>query len=146
MRWFPILLMLFVFSPVIVASISASNTEDFRINIDPDAVRYDARNGTYLSYWLNSSVTELPVAGYVWSLILPLWIYLGWWIFPILFFVFMMGIYLRTQDVGLPLVAGAVASTVMGVFFPWEAKIIAGMVLALCLGGLLVHAFYGQYN
>jgi len=107
-------------------------------------IGFDFANGTYLHYWINGSVTELPVYGFIWSLILPLWNFFGWWLFAIFWFVFVMGIYLNTQEVGLPLIAGAIAGTVMAVFFPWEAKIIAGLVLALCFAGLLIRAYYEQ--
>jgi len=146
MRWLLILLTILFFVPVIASADFDDHTNSFRVDINPPNITYDIRNGTYTSYWINMSASNLPVAGFVWSLVLPLINFFGWWLFPIMFFVFMMGIYLRTQEVGLPLIAGAIASTVMGAFFPLEAKVIAGLALALCLAGLLVHAYYGQSN
>lgn len=146
MRWSFILLIILFCIPVIASAAFDDNTNSFRVDINPKNITYDISNGTYTHFWINATVLDIPVAGFVWSLLLPLFTFLGWWLFPIIFFIFMMGIYLRTQEVGLPLISGAIASTVMGVFFPWEAKIIAGLVFALCLAGLLVHVYYGQYD
>jgi hypothetical protein len=149
MTKFPLLILIIIAASLLLASPAGSacpSGDPYCIDISPSSVTVDFANSTYLSFWLNTSVTDLPVYGYAWSMILPFFNFLGWWLFPIILFVFMTGIYLKTSEAGLTLISGLIASTVMGVFFPWEAKIIAGLVFALCLAGILVEAFYGRYT
>ena len=138
-------------TPTITPTASPTSTSSCRgdpycVDISTSAVRYNPANGTFLRYWINTSSTELPVRDYIWALILPLWLFFGWWIFAILWFVFLVGVWIRSEDIGMILIVGGVTGSVLVAFFPWEAKVVGTLILAISFAVLIMDAMYGRYD
>jgi hypothetical protein len=96
-------------------------------------------NGTYLQYWLFNVTTfgDLPVYGFGYGIMAPLMNVWGYWVFVIFWLAYLFIVWLRTSDVGLPIIIGLLTAGVWGIFFPPEAIQFAYLMFGLSIAALL---------
>ena len=102
-------------------------------------IHYDMANGTYLQYWLFNVTTfgDLPVYGFGYGIMAPLMNVWGYWVFVIFWLAYLFIVWLRTSDVGLPIIIGLLTAGVWGIFFPPEAIQFAYLMFGLSIAALL---------
>lgn len=104
---------------------------------------YDIINGSYLQYWLyNMSVHgDFAIYGFIYSLIAPEMALFDYWIFVMIWLTALGIIWMRTQEVTIPLIVGLLSAGVWSYLFPEEALIMIGAMLAICMTVILVRTF-----
>jgi len=102
-------------------------------------MQYDVRNGTYTKYWLNNLTTNgsLDILGLGKGVMLPIQYKFGFWIYVIIWLLYLFAVWVRTQDLVLPLVIGILSVGVFGILFPNEALPIIFVMLAV-IGAILI--------
>lgn len=98
----------------------------------------DIGNGTFTRYWFDPDTNVLDIWGFIYSLVLPFIQIFGYWIFAIVWFLYLGGVYWRSGDVTLPLVIGMISGCVMGVIMPPEAQFVGTILFALGLVGISI--------
>jgi len=102
-------------------------------------IQYDMANGTYLQYWLFNVTTfgDIPVYGFAYGIMAPLMNVWGYWVFVIFWLAYLFIVWIRTSDIGLPIVIGLLTAGVWGLFFPPEAMQFAYLMFGLSIAALL---------
>jgi PKD repeat protein len=102
-------------------------------------IQYDMANGTYLQYWLFNVTTfgDIPVYGFAYGIMAPLMNVWGYWVFVMFWFAYLFIVWIRTSDIGLPIVIGLLTAGVWGLFFPPEAMQFAYLMFGLSIAALL---------
>jgi hypothetical protein len=98
----------------------------------------DIQNGTFTSYWFDPGSAVLNIWGFIYSLVLPFIQIFGYWVFAIIWFIYLGGVYWRAGDVTLPLVIGMISGSVMGIILPVEAQFVGIILFALGLVGVTI--------
>jgi hypothetical protein len=124
---------------LIVGTVSASTSA---------AIPYDPANGTYLKYFmanLTQGHFDLNINGLAFALMLPIINVFGYWIFLIIWLTYLATVWMRSQDLTLPLVIGLISASVWGVLIPAEAYLYVGVMFAICIAVILVKLVWSQY-
>ena len=102
-------------------------------------IHYDMANGTYLQYWLFNVTTfgDLPIYGFGYGIMAPLMNVWGYWVFVMFWFAYLFIVWIRTSDIGLPIIIGLLTAGVWGIFFPPEAMQFAYLMFGLSIAALL---------
>jgi len=102
-------------------------------------IQYDMANGTYLQYWLFNVTTfgDIPVYGFAYGIMAPLMNVWGYWVFVIFWLAYLFIVWIRTSDIGLPIIIGLLTAGVWGLFFPPEAMQFAYLMFGLSIAALL---------
>ncbi|MDD4053027.1 MAG: PKD domain-containing protein, partial [candidate division Zixibacteria bacterium] len=104
-------------------------------------IQYDMANGTYLQYWLYNVTTfgDIPIYGFAYGIMAPLMNVWGYWTFVIIWLAYLFIVWIRTSDIGLPIVIGLLTAGVWGIFFPPEA-----MQFAILMFGIAIAALFAK--
>jgi len=99
----------------------------------------DLNNGTYLKYWLQNFTTtgNFNVYGFVTSVMAPLMHVFGFWIFLIIWGLYIFAVWIRSQDVTLPLIIGIISMGTFGLLFPKEALPVIIIMFVIC-GAIII--------
>jgi len=102
-------------------------------------IHYDMANGTYLQYWLFNVTTfgDIPVYGFAYGIMAPLMNVWGYWVFVMFWLAYLFIVWIRTSDIGLPIIIGLLTAGVWGLFFPPEAMQFAYLMFGLSIAALL---------
>ena len=102
-------------------------------------IQYDMANGTYLQYWLFNVTTfgDIPVYGFAYGIMAPLMNVWGYWVFVMFWLAYLFIVWIRTSDIGLPIIIGLLTAGVWGLFFPPEAMQFAYLMFGLSIAALL---------
>ena len=99
----------------------------------------DLANSTYLKYWLQNftATKNFSVYGFATSLMAPLMHVFGFWIFLIIWCLYLFAVWIRSQDVTMPVVIGILSIGTFGVLFPKEALPVILIMFAIC-GAIII--------
>jgi hypothetical protein len=102
-------------------------------------IQYDMANGTYLQYWLYNVTTfgDIPIYGFAYGIMAPWMNVWGYWTFVIIWLAYLFIVWIRTSDIGLPIVIGLLTAGVWGIFFPPEAMQFALLMFGIAIAALL---------
>jgi hypothetical protein len=100
----------------------------------------DLPNSTYLKYWLGNftKTGKLDVTNLFISFLAPIMSVFGFWIFLIIWVLYLFAVWVRTQDVTMPLIIGVISIGLLGIFFPVEALPVIIVMFAICGASLIV--------
>jgi hypothetical protein len=117
---------------------------------------YDMYNGTYMRCWLfnmtnqdynhtahgyNSTGLDFDIYGIAYCLMLPILNVWGYWIFLIVWSLYLLMVWIRTNDIALPLVIGIITAGVWAMLIPTSAYLYIGVMFAVALASILFKAF-----
>lgn len=122
------------------ASPNGSGAFSYEMNM-----QYDVRNGTYTKYWLNNLTTNgsLDILGLGKGVMLPIQYKFGFWIYVIIWLLYLFAVWVRTQDLVLPLVIGILSVGIFGILFPNEALPVIFVMLAV-IGAILIYKAFKE--
>lgn len=108
---------------------------------------YNIDNGTYTQYWLSELMEtgDFPFYGFVYSLMAPIMNIFGYAIFLIIWLTYLFIVWIRSGEITMPLVIGVLTAGLWGTMFPPEAKYMAYVLLAICIGVIFVRVIYDKY-
>lgn len=109
--------------------------------VDTFNVAFDIYNGTYSHWLLNLSHGQFNVyeiAGGLMGPIIAVW---GYWVFLVIWAVYLMMVWIRSGDIGLPLVIGIITAGVWAMLIPTAAYLYIGVMLAVAMASILFKAF-----
>jgi hypothetical protein len=94
----------------------------------------DLQNSTYLSGWLQNftATGNFSVYGFATSLMAPLIHVFSFWIFLIIWGLYMFAVWIRSQNVTMPLIIGIISIGAFSVLFPVEALPVIIIMLVVC--------------
>jgi len=100
----------------------------------------DLNNATYLKYWLQNFTTtgNFNVYGFVTSVMAPLMHVFGFWIFLIIWGLYLFAVWIRTQDVTMPLIIGIISMGTFGLLFPKESLPVIIIMFVIC-GAIIIY-------
>jgi hypothetical protein len=100
----------------------------------------DIYNGTYTKYWLFNltRTARIDIYGMAYGMMAPILAVMGYWIFLIIWLTYLATVWMRSQDLTLPLVIGLISASVWGVLIPAEAYLYIGVMFAICIAVILV--------
>jgi len=80
----------------------------------------DMPNSTYLKYWLQNftSTGNFSIYGFALGMMAPIMHVFGFWIFLIIWGLYLFAVWIRSQDVTLPLIIGILTLGTFGLLFP----------------------------
>jgi len=99
----------------------------------------DLPNSTFLKYWLQnfSATGNFSVYGFATGLMAPLMHVFGFWIFLIVWGLYLFAVWIRSQDVTLPLIIGILSMGTFGLLFPKESLPVIIIMFVIC-GGIII--------
>jgi PKD repeat protein len=99
----------------------------------------DLQNSTFLKYWLQnfSATGNFSVYGFATGLMAPLMHVFGFWIFLIIWGLYLFAVWIRSQDVTLPLIIGILTMGTFGLLFPKESLPVIIIMFVIC-GAIIV--------
>jgi len=99
----------------------------------------DLANSTFLKYWLQnfSSTGNLSVYGFAFGIMAPSMHVFGFWIYLIIWGLYLFAVWIRSQDVTLPLIIGILTIGVFGLLFPKESLPVILIMFAIC-GAIII--------
>lgn len=99
----------------------------------------DVPNSTFLKYWLQnfSATGNFSVYGFSTGLMAPLMHVFGFWIFLIIWGLYLFAVWIRSQDVTLPLIIGILSMGTFGLLFPKEALPVIIIMFVIC-GAIII--------
>jgi PKD repeat protein len=99
----------------------------------------DLANSTYLKYWLQNftATKNFSVYGFATSLMAPLMHVFGFWIYLVIWSLYMFAVWIRSQDVTLPVVIGILSIGTFGLLFPKESLPVILIMFAIC-GAIII--------
>jgi len=99
----------------------------------------DLPNSSYLRYWLQNftATGNFNVYGFVTSIMAPLMHVFGFWIFLIIWGLYIFAVWIRAQDVTLPLIIGIISMGTFGLLFPKEALPVIIIMFVIC-GAIII--------
>jgi len=99
----------------------------------------DLANSTYLKYWLQnfSSTGNFSVYGFAFGMMAPIMHVFGFWIYLIIWGLYLFAVWVRSQDVTLPLIIGILTIGVFGLLFPKESLPVILIMFAIC-GAIII--------
>jgi PKD repeat protein len=99
----------------------------------------DIENSTYLKYWLPNFTQSgnFSLYGFGFSIMAPTMHVFGFWIFLIIWALYLFAVWVRSQDVTMPVVIGILSIGVMGVLFPKESLPVLIIMFAICIAVIL---------
>jgi PKD repeat protein len=94
----------------------------------------DLPNSTFLKYWLQNwtQTGEFSVYGFVTGLMQPLLNVFGFWIYLIIWALYLFAVWIRSQDVTLPLIVGVLSIGTFGLLFPKESLPVIIIMFVVC--------------
>lgn len=101
--------------------------------------RINLQNSTFLKYWLQNftATGNFSVIGFATGLMAPLTQVFGFWIYGIIWGLYMFAVWIRSQDVTLPLVIGILSIGFFGLLFPKESMPVIILMLVVC-GAIII--------
>lgn len=99
----------------------------------------DLANSTYLKYWLQnfSATGNFSTYGFATGLMAPLMHTFGFWIYVIVWALYMFAVWIRSQDVTLPLIIGILSIGTFGALFPKESLPVIIVMFVIC-GAIII--------
>lgn len=101
----------------------------------------DLPNSTYLRYWLPSLLagenTTFSVYGFATSLMKPMVNVFGFWIFLIIWALYIFSVWVRSQDVTMPVIIGILTIGTFGILFPKESLPVIIIMFVIC-GAIII--------
>jgi hypothetical protein len=99
----------------------------------------DVQNSTYLKYWLQNftATGNFSVYGFATGLMAPIMHVFGFWIFLIIWGLYLFAVWIRSQDVTLPLIIGILTMGTFGLLFPKESLPVIIIMFVIC-GGIII--------
>jgi PKD repeat protein len=99
----------------------------------------DVQNSTYLKYWLQNFTTtgNFSVYGFATGLMAPIMHIFGFWIFLIIWGLYLFAVWIRSQDVTLPLIIGILTMGTFGLLFPKESLPVVIIMFVIC-GAIII--------
>jgi PKD repeat protein len=99
----------------------------------------DLPNSTFLKYWLQnfSATGNFSVYGFATGLMAPLMHVFGFWIFLIVWGLYLFAVWIRSQDVTLPLIIGILSMGTFGLLFPKESLPVIIIMFVIC-GAIII--------
>lgn len=99
----------------------------------------DLANSTYLKYWLQhfSTSGNFSVYGFAISLMAPLMHVFGFWIYLAIWGLYIFAVWIRSQDVTLPLIIGILSMGTFGLLFPKESLPVIIIMFVVC-GAIII--------
>jgi hypothetical protein len=135
------------YSPTIVPApsntpIGYTDSSGMVIAYKPSAVT-DLPNSTYINGWLSNftATGNFNIYDFGISLMAPVLHVFGFWIFLIIWLLYLFAVWVRSQDVTLPLVIAVLSSGVFGLLFPKESWPVIIIMLVICVAVVLVRLF-----
>jgi PKD repeat protein len=114
-------------------------TPNFTFDTEYD---YDIVCGTYMRHWLyNMTQGDFNLYGLAYSVMLPFMNVFGYWIFIIIWMTYLGIVWIRSGDVGMPLIIGLLSAGAWSLLFPQEALMYIGVMFAICLAVVVVRVF-----
>jgi len=106
----------------------------------------DVPNSTYLKYWLPNFTDSgnFSIYGFGESVMFPTMHTFGFWIYLIIWALYMFAVWVRSQDVTMPLVIGILSIGVMGTLFPRESMPILIIMFAISIAIILTKVLKDQ--
>jgi PKD repeat protein len=94
----------------------------------------DLANSTYLKYWLQnfSSTGNFSVYGFTFGIMAPIMHVFGFWIYLIIWGLYLFAVWVRSQDVTMPLIIGILSIGTFGLLFPKESFPVILTMFAVC--------------
>jgi PKD repeat protein len=99
----------------------------------------DLQNSTYLKDWLQNftATGNFSVYGFATSLMAPMLHIFGFWIYLIIWGLYLWAVWVRSQDVTLPLIIGILSMGTFGLLFPKESLPVIIIMFVVC-GAIIV--------
>jgi PKD repeat protein len=99
----------------------------------------DLPNSTYLKYWLQnfSTTKNFSVYGFATGLMAPIMHVFGFWIFLIIWGLYLFAVWIRSQDVTMPLIIGILTMGTFGLLFPKESLPVIIIMFVIC-GAIII--------
>jgi len=99
----------------------------------------DLPNSTFLKYWLQnfSATGNFSVYGFATGLMAPIMHVFGFWIFLIVWGLYLFAVWIRSQDVTLPLIIGILTMGTFGLLFPKESLPVIIIMFVIC-GAIII--------
>ena len=100
----------------------------------------DLANSTYLKYWLQnfSATGNFSIYGFALGIMAPIMHVFGFWIFLIIWGLYLFAVWVRSQDITLPLIIGILTMGTFGLLFPVEALPVILIMFVICAAIILV--------
>jgi PKD repeat protein len=94
----------------------------------------DLQNSTYLKDWLQNftATGNFSVYGFATSLMAPMLHVFGFWIYLIIWGLYLFAVWIRSQDVTLPLIVGILSIGTFGLLFPKESLPVIIIMFVVC--------------
>jgi hypothetical protein len=94
----------------------------------------DTPNSTFLKYWLQNftATGNFSVYGFANGIMAPLMHVFGFWIYLIIWACYLFAVWIRTQNITLPLVIGIISGGIFGFLFPKEALPVVIIMFVIC--------------
>jgi PKD repeat protein len=99
----------------------------------------DLQNSTYLKYWLQnfSTTRNFSVYGFALGVMAPIMHVFGFWIFLIIWGLYLFAVWIRSQDVTMPLIIGILTMGTFGLLFPQESLPVIIIMFVIC-GAIII--------
>jgi PKD repeat protein len=99
----------------------------------------DMPNSTYLKYWLQNFTTtgNFSIYGFALGMMAPIMHVFGFWIFLIVWGLYLFAVWIRSQDVTLPLIIGILTMGTFGLLFPKETLPVIIIMFVVC-GAIII--------
>jgi hypothetical protein len=99
----------------------------------------DLPNSTYLKYWLQNftATGDFDMYGFAIAVLAPIMHVFGFWIYLIIWGLYLFAVWIRSQDVTLPLVIGIISMATFGLLFPKESLPVIVTMFVIC-GAIII--------